>query len=45
MIFEGTDGAFSSVGTVFFRGDALIPDLVFHEGVLEVLRAFIVQDV
>ena len=45
MVFESADGTFSSIGTVFFRWDSLILDLVLHEGILEVLRAFVVQDV
>ena len=32
MVFEGADGTFSGIGTVFFRWDSLILDLVFHEG-------------
>ena len=45
MVFESADGTFGSIGTVFFRWDSLVLDLVFHEGILEVLRAFVVQDV
>jgi hypothetical protein len=44
MVFEGANGTFSSIGTVFFGWDSLILDLVLHESILEVLRAFIVQD-
>jgi hypothetical protein len=44
VVFESADGAFGSISTVFFRWDSLVPDLVFHEGILEVLRAFVVQD-
>jgi hypothetical protein len=45
MVFEGANSTFSSIGTMFFGGDSLILDLILHEGILEVLRAFVVQDV
>ena len=45
MVLECANSAFGSVGTVFFWGNTLKLDLIFEEGVLEVLGAFIVQDV
>ena len=45
MVFEGADGTFSSIRTVFFGGDSLVRDVVLHEGVFKILGAFVVQDV
>jgi hypothetical protein len=44
MIFEGPDGAFGGVDSVFFRRDPLEADLVAEEGIFEVLGAFVVKD-
>ncbi len=45
MIFESPNGTFRSIGSMFFWRNTLILDLVLHECVFEVLRAFVVQDV
>ncbi|MFN9914148.1 MAG: hypothetical protein ACK53L_16280, partial [Pirellulaceae bacterium] len=45
VIFEGPDGAFGGVDSVFFRRDPLEAYLVAEERIFEVLGAFVVKDV
>jgi hypothetical protein len=44
MILPGLDGSFGRVAMMDVRRDALEIDLVFLEGVLEVLGTFIVKN-
>jgi hypothetical protein len=44
MILERPDGTFGCVSTVFLRGNTLELDLVLREGVFEILRTFIVEN-
>ena len=45
MVLPGLDSAFGSVSTMAVRRDSLEIDVVFAEGLLEVVRAFVVKDV
>jgi hypothetical protein len=44
MILERPDGTFGGVSTVFFRGNSLELDLIFCEGVFEIFRTFVVEN-
>ena len=44
MIFKRPDGTFGCINTVFFGRNTLELNVVFSEGILEVLRTFVVQD-
>jgi hypothetical protein len=45
VIFEGPDGPFGCIDSVFFRRYALETNLILLKGVFEILRAFVVKNV
>ena len=45
VVFPGLDCSFCGIAAVAVRRDALVLYVVFLEGIAEVCRAFIVQDV
>ena len=44
MIFKRPDGTFGCINTVFLGRNTLKLNVVFSEGILEVMRTFVVQD-
>ena len=45
VIFERANSAFGSIDAMLFGGNTLELDVIFHERILEVLAAFVVEDV
>jgi hypothetical protein len=45
MVFPGLDGSFGGVAAVAMRRDTLEVDVVFFKSLLELVRAFVIEDV
>ena len=44
VIFKSSNGTFSCVDAVFFRGNSLELDVIFGESILEILGTFVVEN-
>ena len=45
MVFKSPDGTLGGISTTFFWGHALKGNVIFLEGIFEILRALVVEDV